>query len=277
MKINKIISIILALFIFTACHTAKKAVEKPIVKDTSVPTVFSTADMIKKLQKNQPYFKTANASKMSIDVDVSGRQLSVSAACQIVSDSAIHLSVMPLFGYELYKLEITPQGFILIDKFNKRYYEESYSYIENRFGVAVTFDDIQSLISNQLFLVDKKSYLAEDFVWKNNDPSSMILVSKRVKTEQETIIDSMLLNRIAQIIVKSAEYNSILTINYADFQEKNTILFPHKIALKAEQNGIKKAQFDFDIEKIKFNEPLSLKSINLAKYTRGDINSLLKK
>lgn len=277
MKINKIISIILALFIFTACHTAKKAVEKPVVKDTSIPTVYSTADMVKKLQKNQPFFKTANASKMSIDVDVNGRQLSVSAACQIVSDTAIHLSVMPLFGYELYKLEITPRGFILIDKFNKRFYEESYDYVKNRFGVAVTYDAIQSLISNQLFLVEKKSYLAQDFVWKNNQPSSMTLVSKGEKAEQETKIDSILLNRIAQIIVKSAEHNSVLSINYADFQQNNEILFPHKVALKAEQNGVKKAEFNFDIQKIKFNEPLTLKTINLAKYTRSDINSLLKK
>ena len=277
MKKGKYIFILMTIVTLSACHSTKKIAEKQIDNNVSIPKVASTAEIIKTLQKSEPKFSTANASKMSIDINLKEHEYSVSAACQMITDSAVYLSVMPVLGIELFKLELTPSKFIVIDKLNRRYYEETYDYVKTQFGVTVSFQNIQSLISNRLFLIERSNYSPEDFTWKDNQSKSLTLVSKNEKTEQETVISPELLNRISDLIIKSAAYNSVITINYSDFQQSETILFPNKIFLKAEQNGVKKAAFDFEIQKIRFNEPLTLKPTNLSKYTRGDINSLLRK
>lgn len=277
MKIEKYIFILLAVFMLTACHTTKKAVVKPTVIDTPIIMMASTTEIIKTLQQNQPKFKTANASKLAISAVLKGRNFDVSGICQIMNDSVIYLSIIPMFGYELFRLECTPNNFTLIDKFNKRYAQETYNYFKTNFGIDVNFNTIQSIISNQLLLAGKNNYQPQDFEWKENQPQTLTLLSHTQKITQETVINSTTLNRISTYILTSKEYNSVVTIDYSNFQTTGHILFPHQIKTNVEQNGIKKAMLDFGIQKIEFDKEITLKATNLSKYKRVDLNSIFQK
>ncbi|MFV0472105.1 MAG: DUF4292 domain-containing protein [Paludibacteraceae bacterium] len=240
-------------------------------------TVSTINETIKILEENQPGFRTAASSKMSVNVDMKGREMTVGATCSIVSDSAIHLSIMPFMGIELFKLELNTQGFVLIDKMNKRFYENTYAYFKNHFGLDINFHTIQSLISNRLFIAEKRAYLTEDFEWKNNDYTTLTLLSEGEKTIQETTIDRQLLNRIAQLVIQAKENEYQLVTNYSTFKKSDNLLFPEKISITLNSKKEKKASFDFEIGKIEFNQPLTLKTTNLSRYTRGDLNALFKK
>ncbi|VBB47306.1 conserved exported hypothetical protein [uncultured Paludibacter sp.] len=276
MRTIKYISAILIIITFAACGTTKKITQQPPVETPKI-TINSAVEMVKTLEENQPSFLSANASKMSVDVNFKGREMSMGAACQLVTDSAIHLSLMPFMGIELFKLELTPKEFILIDKMNKRYYINTYAYFKNHFGININYNDIQSIISNRLFLAEKKAYLPEDFSWKENSPTTLTLLANGEKTMQETKIDSLLLTRISQVIIKAVDYNYVLYTDYSDFKKTGEYLFPQKTSIKAEDNGIIKASFSFDIQKLAFNEPLTLKPTNLARYTPGNLDAFFKK
>ena len=67
--------------------------------------------MIRKLQSSTSIATRAYVENVCLR-GFQGRQLDVKATCKIVSDSAIHLSIQPFFGVELFKLEMTPKSLI---------------------------------------------------------------------------------------------------------------------------------------------------------------------
>ncbi len=269
-------------FIFSAlflasCGTAKKAVQSPLPPAKPLAETVTTAEIINTLQQSQPSFTTGNANKISLDVDFKGRQMTMSAVCQMVTDSAIHISIMPFMGIELFKLEMTPRGFVIIDKMNKRFFENTYAYFKNHFGLAINYETIQSLMSNRLFMVEKKAFVPADFVWKDGSPASHTLLASGEKTTQQIKLDDALLNRIGEVIIKAIDYNYVMTTTYSDFQTADDMTFPRQVWIKLEDNGEIKGTFNFNIQRIKFNDPITLKPTNLSRYTRGDLNDMFRK
>ena len=167
--------------------------------------------------------------------------------------------------------------FRLIDKFNKKYYKSSYDFFKNSFGINLNYVDIQSLVSNKLFLLGKSAYTPEDFSWQANNSSAHTLTAVSNKVKQTISVDSEQLQRIIQLIFKTVDGAYLFSTSYSDFQNNGSVIFPQKMQIYAEQDGVRKASFDFDIQKITFNEPAKLKSTSLSKYAQGDIHAFFKK
>lgn len=273
----KIIPLLLVLVVFSGCKTGKSISSKTPEKAVSILDVnhsFTPAEMAIQIQKNQPAFTTAKVGKMSIKVDFKDRQLDVKATCNIVSDSTIHLSIQPFFGVELFKLELTPNTLILIDKPNKRFYESNYGFFRERFGITVNYDAIQSLISNRLFVAGKKAFSPNDFHWKKNVPKDMLAVQFETMY-QETWLN-LPLARISEVVLRTNDEAYEMKTLYADFKDFGGTLFPAKIYMDA-NSGKSAASFHFTIDDVKFDIPLTLEPTSLSRYVRGDINAFFKK
>lgn len=271
MKRNNLIVILAVILIFTACKTTKNIIKTGPV----LPQAITVTEMVSRLQKEQPAFTTANVSKMSVALNLKGREMNVMAACQMVSDSAIHLSIQPFFGIELFKLELTPYNIILIDKTNKKFYESGYSFFKTRFGVDINYDGIQSIISNRLFVAGNKAYLPEDFSWENNSNTSNTLVTQNENIKQKVVIDAAL-GRITMMILQTPENEYKMTTEYADFKKFDDHVFPENILINAE-NANSKSSFLLTVQRVVFDQPLTMKAANLSRYTRGDINRFFQK
>ena len=268
-KINKIILLSMVLLAFGACKTKKQLTK------TEIPADMTAAQMVGKLQDKQPAFTTANIDKMTVDVDVKNRQMTVNATCKMVSDSAIHLSIQPFFGIELFKLELTPYNIILIDKTNKMYYQGQYSVLRNRFGVDVDYKSIQALISNRLFVAGNRAFLTDDFKWRNDSVASGVLTVQGERTSQEVTVNAAI-ERIIRMVIKTNDNTYTMNTDYSGFKNFDKQLFPEKIYIEALNAG-SKASFLFKIESVEFDQPLVMEAANLQRYRRGDFNRFLTK
>lgn len=274
LKIKNILVLLLVISLFAACKTSKSIPkqEQPVVEADHTLT---PSEMVMLIQKNQPAFRTANVSKMSVSVDFKDRQLDVKASCKMVSDSAIHLSIQPFFGIELFKLEMTPTEMLVIDKTNKRYYQSNYGIFRSRFGVIVNYDAIQSLISNRLFVSGKRGFSPDDFSWKATDSINNTLHVQAETMHQEVAVD-LLLGRIAEIILQTNDNVNSLKTTYSNFKSFDGFIFPEKINIDGVR-GNSKAFFHFTVEEVKFDVPIQMEPMNLSRYGRGDINALFRK
>ncbi|MBV5343348.1 DUF4292 domain-containing protein, partial [bacterium] len=79
----------------------------------------------------------ANVSKMSVAVEVGGRKFNTSASCKIRTDSAIHISIQPFLGFEMFKVEINKDSLLVFDKVNKKLYPVPFAYFKTKFGLTV--------------------------------------------------------------------------------------------------------------------------------------------
>ncbi len=266
---NKKLTIIplIVLLSFTACKTTKT------LSRHQTPAANKLSEVIAQVQANQPQFTTANVSKMSMAFNMGDRKVNVSASCKLVKDSAMHISIQPFMGIELFKVELTPENMRVFDKMNGRYFETDYGFFSKRFGVDVDYYSLQSLLFGQFFCIGNKGIALDKCILnQNNNPRTIDFETDNMK--QSTEISAQNIIQMVLLIAKNSNYQ--LSTNYSDYIVEKGVNFPQKIMLNA-TNQKTEASCEFSVLRVDFNSPLKLVASDTGRYSHGDIEQLLKK
>jgi len=259
---------VLILIVFSGCKTIKTISKSQHGSSNAV------AQVIEQVQKNQPQFKTANVSKLSLELQLGERKVNVSATCKIKKDSVIYLSIQPFLGIEMFKAELTTDSLRVFDKMNGRYYTANYSYFSNRFGVNVDFYSIQSLLTAQLFCIGKKEIATE-----NCKLETLPTVGYKIDFENNNMKQTTELsveNVIQNVLLKTINSDYQMQTVYSDYLLQNGVNFPQKIALQV-VNQKTQATCDFSILRVEFNTDLKFMPTSADRFTPGNLDQLLKK
>ena len=119
----------------TGCYTQKVAVQpQPTEPAEEKETLWHTCLM--------------QGAKVTLTMD--GQTISANCTMQIVRDSMLVISVMPMLGIEVYRLEATPEELIAIDKMNHQYLKTDYARINRYVTPSLTWEDLQQIASNEV-------------------------------------------------------------------------------------------------------------------------------
>lgn len=261
------LSILLIVLVLVSCKTTQSIAKQEI------KTVNPAAQLIEKIQQNQPHFQSANVNKMTVELDMNDRKVNVSANCKIKKDTAMFISFQ-VFGFEVFKAELNPDSMKVFDKMNRRYYVVDYGYLSNKFGVKVDYHSLQSLITAQLFCVGNKNIQADSCKLVATDN-----IAKTLNYETGNIVQSTTLslqNVIQSVLLKTKNSSYQLNTQYVNYKDINGISFPQEIRLAA-NNDKTKVSCNFSILSVEFNTYFKLIPTSTEKYTRGDIDQLIKK
>ena len=268
MKQRIIIISVFAVLILSACKT-KQLASKTVTKEEN-PVVL----LIDQVQKAQPQFKSANVSKMAMELTLDERKVNVSATCKILKDSVIYLSIQPFMGIELFKAEFTQDSMRVFDKMNRKYYVSDYGYFGRRFGVEVSFNSLQALIFNQFFCVGKKQVLPDSckFITLSSGRNEINFETESMQQKSIVLAD----NTIQQVILKAKNSSYQLQTNYEDYTVKNGVNYPQKITISA-TNQKSTAICIFSVLKFEFDTDMKFIPSIHDRYSKGDIEQLIKK
>ena len=120
---------------FTSCRTQRAAVQP---QPTETPT-----------EEEKPWHTCLmQGAKATLTMD----EQTITANCtmQVVRDSMLVISVMPMLGIEVYRLEATPDELIAIDKLNHQYLKTDYARINRYVTPSLTWEDLQQIASNKM-------------------------------------------------------------------------------------------------------------------------------
>lgn len=120
---------------FTSCRTQRVAVQP---QPTETPT-----------EEEKPWHTCLmQGAKATLTMD----EQTITANCtmQVVRDSMLVISVMPMLGIEVYRLEATPDELIAIDKLNHQYLKIDYARINRYVTPSLTWEDLQQIASNEV-------------------------------------------------------------------------------------------------------------------------------
>jgi hypothetical protein len=262
------ILILSILFLVVSCKTTRT------ITKVETAEISPVVQLIEKIQKNQPKFRTANVSKMSLELTLNERNVNVSATCKIVKDSAIYLSIQPFMGIEMFKAEFLPDSMLVIDKMNRKYYKSDYKYISKKFGVEVDFYSLQALIFNQFFCVGNKQILPDSCKLVTLSGGNNKIVYENQKMLQASEISSNY--SIQNVVLKAKNSSYQLETTYNDFGLVNGVSFPQKISMLA-SNLKSKAICTFSVLKVEFDTNFKLVHSNTDRYAAGELEKLLKK
>lgn len=92
-----------------------------------------------------------------------GDKMSASITMQTVRDSMIIISVMPLFGMEMMRIEATPMEVRGFDKMNGQYAEATFAELNRKLQPQLNWDILQETCTAELPTGDKKGRLLYAF------------------------------------------------------------------------------------------------------------------
>ena len=90
-------------------------------------------------------------------------KISSAVTMQTVHDSMIVISVTPMFGMEMMRVEATPTEIIAIDKLHGRYAKATFAQLNKQLTPSLNWDILQQICTAELPTGDKKARLVYTF------------------------------------------------------------------------------------------------------------------
>lgn len=149
--IKKILSILLipCCLLLAGCGTKKKAVFSDRLGEEPEPEV--------------PAWHTCLIQGARATVYTETNKISASLTMQTVRDSMIVISVMPMLGIEMMRLEATPMELIAIDKIHGQYAEATFAEINRKLTPTLNWDILQQICTGELPTGEEKARLLYTF------------------------------------------------------------------------------------------------------------------
>lgn len=167
---------------------------------------------------------------------------------RIRKDSLIWFSVTGV-GFEVARGVITPDTVVFIDKFHKEYYAFNFEQLSRQFNFNLTYALLQSLIVGNLPVpleVGQKLRRENDFfLLRQNDGDGRIVIDNYIGEKNRK------LKRLQA--VEQPTRNS-LTLDYEDFMELSTYLFPYTSLITLDVKSEKDKQFYQTLIRIKHSK-----------------------
>lgn len=146
MKGERLVVFLLATLLLVGCGTKKKVV----FSDTMEPEV---------TEPEVPAWHTCLIQGARATVITEEDKISATVTMQTVRDSMIIISVMPMLGIEMARLEATPLEIIAIDKIHGRYAVGTFAELNRKLTPTLNWDVLQQICTGELPTGDEKARL----------------------------------------------------------------------------------------------------------------------
>lgn len=157
MRFNKYIVLLAAVLVLASCGTKKKSVsgEGLAVSEPEVPA-----------------WHTCLIQGAQATVTTETDRISAAVTMQTVHDSMLVISVMPMLGMEMLRVEATPMELTAIDKIHGQYATTTYAELNRKLTPSLNWDILQQFCSAELPTGDKKARLQYLF---GDDPIEIVI------------------------------------------------------------------------------------------------------
>lgn len=126
----------------TSCHTTKH------IAQTEAKAQQEEAEQ--EAQTTESQWHTCLMQNAQGVVTIGEQTLRATCTMQTVRDSIVILSIMPMLGIEMLRIEATPEHITGIDKINRQYAVATYEEVNRYLQPAVSYDDLQALATGEL-------------------------------------------------------------------------------------------------------------------------------
>lgn len=296
MYIKKYIYFLFILIGLIACKTSQ--LSENSVKIAPVANVkirsYGIGKLIDSISSKYLVFDTLSV-KFKIHVDLADESHNLDGVFRIKKDSMLWISLSAPLGIEAARFLLTKDSIYFMNKLKKEYFVRPYSFFENNYHVELTFNDLQALLSDQIFLFsetdeesnlmmnqnsNEKDYVRKTF-FRDKDSVNYILKThrkQRIKRYlkkypgQELMVENIKITpntfKIQSVEVVDYVEGRNLNIQYDQFESINNTLFPRLVNFLF-ADSVKKYQMQLDYSKVKvgndvtfpFNIPDSYKRI----------------
>ncbi|MDR3269504.1 MAG: DUF4292 domain-containing protein [Tannerella sp.] len=229
------------------------------------------------LRKQSFQYRTLTA-RIQFELSMaSEKSFSSRANLKIRRNSRIQLSIQPLLGIEAFRVELSPDSILVIDRLNKRYLSEAFGQIKGDAKIDFNFYNLQALFTNQLFLPGEAE-LPENafhrFRWKQTETGYALQTEDQTKLQYIFMADRQEKLYASRITDAAAHY--ALHWEYTDFRPAGEQLFPMKIHAGWFVDDASKGALALNYSRIEIDAPVEINSVIPPGYEPVNFSQILK-
>jgi len=249
----------------SACKSSKSSIADA---DMSKMT---DSEYFEKMLNNELQYESL-LCKMSVDLKMS---INPKGSIKLIKDKVLQISLsVPIIGSELFRMTVTPDSIIAIDRVNQQYVAEDISVFKAK-NADVDFNTLQSLFANRLFIPGKSEVAKADYSQfnMNRKDNQMLLKPKGNKKLNYTFAGNTAC-KITSAYIETATSDYRMEWKYSDFGSVDGTRFPFKMNIDV--TGNKKMSLVLSFSQIEKDTDINIDYSVPAKYRRVDIDDLLK-
>ena len=245
---------LLTLTLASGCRTTR-----PTAAKTDAAALSEAAYIRQVSRLSEPDYRTLTASlTLAINPDTKN-EMSSNARLKIIRGERLQLSITPLPGIEMFRVEVSRDSMKIIDRLGKRYAAEPIAEIKKQipayahfnFPYDFHYEHLEALLTNRLFMPNGGALALDSFHQQRLLLGAHLFRAK--DTEKMTYnftTDSHARLTSTELISPFLEFNW----QYTNFRTVSSRPFP--IFMEAEVDGVKKLEIRFN--KVETNEPVEI-------------------
>ena len=143
----------------------------------------------------------------------------------------MQISIQPFLGIEVFRIELTNDSIKILDRMNKRYAIDNYIRLKNDMAIDINFQNLQALMTNQLFAPGENSISIRHFRQFRMTKKNAQIADLQVKGKNGTVYSFTTDGDENLHTTKIENIPQQLNISwmYSDFQAIENQLFPMKM------------------------------------------------
>ena len=192
-------------------------------------------------------FNTLSA-RLRLELQLPDKNMSSKAHLKMIHNDCIQLSIQPLPGMEMFRIELTKDSAKMIDRKNNCYMMESYEKMKGKTKIDFNFYNLQSLFTNNIFLPGEKELSGRQFqhfhITKSRNTASL-----KTKDEADMLYTFVAdgNEKLVSTTIYDPDETNILIWEYSDFKSVNKQRFPFlmKARLRSDDKTLGMAKLTF--------------------------------
>ena len=249
-------SVLLAMTL-AGCRTTRSAATKA---DKTVAEALSEAEYVQQVGRlSTPDYRTLTAT-LSIEINPDTKnEMSSRARLKIIRGRCLQISITPLVGIELFRLEVSRDSVKIIDRMGRRYAAEPIDEIKKQipayakadFPYDFHYEHLEALLTDRLFTPDGEAFRMDRF-----QQQRLLLGARRFRAKDtERMTYDFTTDSRARLIATEIIFPFLeLKWNYSRFQTVGGRPFP--LYMEAEVEGVNKLWIRFD--KVETDVPVEM-------------------
>ena len=248
-------------FCISSCRSTKKLQTAISRKDTqlvvtpapvdSVDSLNGASDVLKSLARNKINFTTFSAKIKVQYEDYKGKQPDFNAFVRLYKDSVLWISINATFlSIEAFRILITKDTIIILNKLNKQVEYHSFNYIEDIAHIPLTFSTLQDIV------IGNPVYVGDSIVSFRQTENHILLgtVGEFFKDLLTISADNNLLER-SKLDDVDVGQNRTADLSYGGYEKNNGFYFAtYREITVAEKT---KVDINLNFKQYDFNKELS--------------------
>lgn len=264
------LTVLVSLILLGGCKSSQK-----------VATIESGAakahtDFFDSMRKQSFQFETLSA-RMNVDLNIPGKEMSSRVDLKMVKDSAFQLSIQPLMGIELFRIEMNKDSIKIIDRMNRRYMAENYVNLKGQTPIVFNYNNLQSLFVNHLFLPGEDAVSPSHYNRFHLDQEgSMAEIQTKDKMGLKYIFMADGEEKLLSTYISDKSELYALQWVYSNFVLTEGQPFPMLMDVEVFTKGSSKGGIKLHFSKVQTNIPVKVEAPIPDKYTRITLAEILK-